>query len=53
MEFDDRFLIGHVAFMPVGVTQLIDTDHLIKGLHLFFIAFQRALASDTITRQVS
>jgi hypothetical protein len=38
--------------VPVGVTQLVQTDHLIVGLHCLFVAFQRAVTSDTVPFEV-
>ena len=51
-ELDDGLLVGHAAFVAVGVTQLVDADDLVKGLHRFFVAFQRAVARHAVAGQV-
>ena len=52
-EVHDRLLVGHAAFVPVGVAQLVDPDDLVVGLERFFVAFQRAIADDAVAFEVS
>ena len=51
-ELDDRLLVGHAAFVAVGVAQLVDTDHLIVRLHRLFVAFQRTVTGNAVAFEV-
>ena len=51
-ERDDGLLVGHAAFVVVGVTHLVDTDHLIVRLQTLFVALQGAITNHTVAFHV-
>ena len=51
-EGDDGLLVGHATFVAVGVTDLVDTDDLIEGLHRLFVAFQGAVTGNAVAFEV-
>ncbi len=51
-EADYRLLIGHTTFVAIGVAKLVEPDDLVEGLHRLFVAFQRAVARDTVAFEV-